>query len=41
MDKNESAHVKGPKPISKATRFWHSFKNCRFAIMSNKEDMHG
>ncbi|MDR1588481.1 MAG: MFS transporter [Treponema sp.] len=37
MAENESAQVKGPKPISKTTRFWYGFGDCWFTIMSNVE----
>jgi GPH family glycoside/pentoside/hexuronide:cation symporter len=37
MAENETAQVKGPKPISKTTRFWYGFGDCWFTIMSNVE----
>jgi GPH family glycoside/pentoside/hexuronide:cation symporter len=37
MAENESAQAKGPKPITKTTRFWYGFGDCWFTIMSNVE----
>ncbi|MDR1567001.1 MAG: MFS transporter [Treponema sp.] len=37
MAENENVQVKGPKPISKTTRFWYGLGDCGFTIMSNVE----
>jgi GPH family glycoside/pentoside/hexuronide:cation symporter len=37
MAENGTAHEKGPKPITRATRFWYGFGDCWFTIMSNVE----
>jgi GPH family glycoside/pentoside/hexuronide:cation symporter len=37
MAENETAQVKGPKPISAKTRFWYGFGDCCFTLMSNVE----
>jgi GPH family glycoside/pentoside/hexuronide:cation symporter len=37
MAENETAQAKGPKPITRGTRFWYGFGDCWFTIMSNVE----
>jgi GPH family glycoside/pentoside/hexuronide:cation symporter len=37
MAENETAQAKGPKPISKTTRFWYGLGDCGFTVMSSVE----